>query len=51
MFKKFKNHQKQGKKLSEALNVNLRTDILPLLVTRKIPRSSETDVTSHNWIH
>ena len=25
--------------------------ILPLLVTRKTPRSSETDITSHNWIY
>ena len=49
--KKFENHQKQDKKLSEAWRMNLRIDILPLLATGKIPRSSETNITSHNWIH
>ena len=51
LFKKFENHQKQGKKMSKAWHMNLRIDILPLLVTRKISRSSETDITSHYWIH
>ena len=28
---------------------NIRIDILPLLAARKIPRSSEINITSHNW--
>ena len=51
LLKKFENHQKQGKKLSEAWRMNLKTGILPLLVTRKISRSSQTNTTSLNWIH
>ena len=50
-FKKFENHQKQGKWSSEARNMNMRIDILPLLATLKIPMSSEINITSHNWIH
>ena len=48
LLKKFENHQKQGKKLSEAWHMNPKIDILPLLVTRKILKSSETNITSHN---
>ena len=49
--KKFENRQKLGKQSSEARSMNMRIDILPLLATRKIPRSSEINITSHNWIY
>ena len=51
LLKKFENRQKQGKQSSEAWSMNTRIDILPLLATRKIPRSSEINITSHNWIY
>ena len=51
MFKKFENRQKQGKQWTEARSIKMRIVILPLLATRKIPRSSEINITSHNWIH
>ena len=51
LFKKFENRQKQGQQSSEARSVKMRTDILPLLATRKISRSSEINIMSHNWIH
>ena len=47
----FENRQKQGKRSSEARSMNMRIYILPLLATRKIPRSSEINITSHDWIY
>ena len=51
LLKKFENFQKQGKQSSEARSMNMRIDILPLLATRKVPRSSEINITFHNWIY
>ena len=47
----FENRQKQGKRSSEAQSMNMRIYILPLLATRKIPRSSEINITSYDWIY